>query len=120
MSKTRRKPRHRYDSACWRGAVAGILVWGLAVLGAWGFEAFEPWSPEWFKNLDLPDTLGTICAVAAAPVPIGGWLFIWGDSGPPVRWISSWAFVIAFGVSSYGLLGSLTGVLISWLRGQQR
>lgn len=110
--------RSRYQSAWWRGVALGILVWGITAFGAFAIEALEPNFPEWSKQLDLPDTLGSICAVAAAPVTLGGWLLIWGDAGPPFPWIHSWVFVITFGISSYGLLGGLIGLLTAFMRRQ--
>ncbi len=89
------------------GAVVGDAVWGLAVLGAYLFEALESRFPAWFQNLDLPDTLGSICAVIAAPIAVGGWLFIWGDSGPPYQWIESITFNVGFGLCFYALVGVL-------------
>jgi len=103
------------------GAIAGALFWGAALTGAYAFEAFENLFPQWFLQRDLPDLLGSICSLIAAPVAIGGWLFIWGDNGPPFQWISSLVFKIAFGLCFYGFLGALLGVLCAkWLARKNR
>lgn len=82
-----RKKGWRFFSPWIIGGIAGELFWGLAILGAYFFEAFESSFPRWFLELDLADTFGSICAVVAAPVAIGGWLFIWRDGPQPPAWV---------------------------------
>jgi hypothetical protein len=54
-------------------------------------------------------------AIIAAPVELLGWNFIWFDNGPPagLEWLASNAFVYAFGLCFYGLLGALVGLFIN-------
>ena len=95
------------------GAIAGEAGWGLAILGAHLFEAYEQWFPEWFLRMDLADTLGSICEIMAFPVALGGWMFIWGDSGGPHPWVDSLAFNVGFGLCLYALLGVMIGLFVS-------
>jgi hypothetical protein len=104
------------------GGIAGEFFWGLAILGAYFFEAFASSFPRWFLDLDLADILGSICAVIAAPIAIGGWLFIWGDGPQPPAWVKSIVFNVAFAVCFYGAVGALAGRFVAGIsyRQQQR
>lgn len=88
------------------GAVVAEALWAYAFLGAYAFREFESLLPAWV------DALGSICALIAAPLALGGWLLVWGDNGPPHHWLSSVAFNVAFALAAYGLLGFLTGAVI--------
>jgi len=92
------------------GWFAGDVFWGLTLTGVYFFEAVSRWLGP---TGDLFDTMGNICALIAAPVTIGGWLFIWGDNGPPYSWLGSWTFNISFGLILYGGLGALTATIAS-------
>jgi hypothetical protein len=60
---------------------------------------------------------GPMFAIIAAPVALLGWLFIWGDNGPPHRlWLDTNAFHYIFGVCFYGLVGALVGLFINHRR----
>ena len=94
-----------------QGAVLAIVVWGLSVLCAYAFEAWEPFFPRWAIEFDVPDTLGSVCSVIASPVAVGGWLLIWGDSGPPFKWLENRAFNASFAICFYALVGALIGFI---------
>ncbi len=54
-------------------------------------------------------------AIIAAPVELLGWNFIWFDNGPPagLEWLDSKAFLYAFGICFYGLVGALFALFIN-------
>jgi hypothetical protein len=82
--------------------LTGQAIWALAVLLS---LVLERWSPRWL------DEFSTFVVVVAAPVTIGGWLFVWGDNGPPYEWIESLSFIITFGLAFYGIVGAIVGHL---------
>jgi hypothetical protein len=84
------------------------------------FEFLEkdlPVLPDFFNLFSL------LCAIIALPVEVGGWLFIWGDNGPPYEFLKSLAANILIGLVSYALIGALVGVLVarkrSWRLGMR-
>jgi hypothetical protein len=105
------RKRMKGAAAC-IGAAVGGCIWLLALTGAYAFVFLEGWFPKWFLDLDLADAIGTIIAVIAAPIAVGGWLFVWGDNGPPFVFLGNMAFNIAFGICFYPLLGGVIGFLI--------
>jgi hypothetical protein len=102
------------------GALVGQVFWGHAALLAYLLEAHEAALPLWIRDLDLPDTLGSICSLIAAPVAVGGWLLLWGDSGPPAQWLLSWPLNIAVTGCLYGVLGAVTGSGVSRARRRRK
>jgi hypothetical protein len=96
-----------------QGALFGDLIWAVALVLAYTFEAAEPFFPKWMNQLDLIDTFGSICLIIAAPIAVGGWLVIWGDNGPPYQWLESRAFNILFAICFYAVLGGLVGLLFA-------
>jgi hypothetical protein len=98
------------------GAVLADSLWGLAWFVAYASDTYERLFPVWLRRLDVPDTVGSICALIAAPVPLGGWLLIWGDNGPPYVWIETVAFNVSFGLCFYALLGALAGLAVERMR----
>jgi hypothetical protein len=114
MASRERSSKRRRDLPAWFvGAIIGDAFWGLALFGAYLFETHEQRFPDWFLQRDLADILGSICGVIAAPIPLGGWLLIWGDRGPPFAWFESLPFNIGFGLCFYASLGAIVGRLIS-------
>jgi hypothetical protein len=95
------------------GVIAGWAVWGtLCAL----FYAMQEWSyvlPSWMTDGSAFGFIGAGVAIAWAPVTMGGWFFLWGDNGPPYPWIDSWGFIVTFGMTFYGILGALAGMLFS-------
>jgi hypothetical protein len=77
------------------GMLVGQAVWGLCLGAAMAGG-------------------GAGFAIIAAPVALLGWLFIWGDNGPPHwLWLDTNAFHYVFGVCFYGLAGALVGLFIN-------
>ena len=113
-------PRGWPRSPWFKGTLVAEFIWGLAWFGFYAFDTFGASFPRWFEELDLADTLGSICAVVAAPVSIGGWLLVWGDKGPPFAWIENTAFNFVFGLCFYGVLGAAAGVLCAQLKRRRR
>ncbi len=100
-----------------KGLIWGDIFWGLMFLKLQLSNRFEDFLPKWFE---LPNFLQSICMVLTYPVGVGGWLLIWGDNGPPLRWIDQLPFTIAFGLIFYGLLGAVIGRWIGKRRGGSR
>jgi hypothetical protein len=94
-----------------KGILIGQLAWAaLALELEFQFgQKLEKLLPTWLRSLDVIDAIETPLMVLAAPVTLGGWLFLWGDNGPPYPWIEGWPFVIAFGLGFYGVLGAIAG-----------
>jgi hypothetical protein len=76
------------------GMVAGQLLWGCMAIVASGARS-------------------TILSLLAAPLALGGWLYVWGDNGPPYAWIDSWSGVIAVGLGLYGTVGAAIGFIVA-------
>jgi hypothetical protein len=96
-----------------QGAIFADATWGMAVLFAYVFEAGERYFPKWLRDIDVPDTFGSIFSLIAFPIPLGGWLLIWGDNGRPFPWIESMPFNICFGICFYALIGASIGYLLA-------
>jgi hypothetical protein len=96
-----------------QGCLFGNVVWGVSVLFAFAIENWEAYFPRWANRLDLPDTLGSLFSVIAAPIALGGWLVVWGDSAPPFPWLNDLTFNICFAVCFYALVGGLIGFAFS-------
>lgn len=106
-------PHRERLSAALSGALVGDFFWGLALLGAIVSEFLEPIGPNWLSRFDVYDTVGAIFLVIASPVAVGGWLFVWGDNGPPYRWLDTAEFAVIFGLIFYGIIGATAGVLLA-------
>jgi hypothetical protein len=100
-------------SAMLSGSLLGDFFWATALLGTVLLEYFEGFGPNWLRHSDVFDVVGTFLAIVALPVTIGGWLFIWGDNGPPYPWIEKAEFAVGFGLSFYAFLGALVGLLLA-------
>jgi hypothetical protein len=96
------------------GAVCGLLFWGLSLFGAFVLETYESSFPEWVQELDLVDTLGSVCMIIGAPVVVGGFAFLWGDD-PPFQWLGNTAFHFCFGIVFYALVGARMGAISTGL-----
>lgn len=94
-----------------KGILIAQLAWtALALELEFQFgQKIEKQLPNWVRSLNVIDAIETPLMVLAAPVTLGGWLFVWGDNGPPYAWIEGWPFVVAFGLGFYGLLGAIVG-----------
>jgi len=90
------------------GALLGDLFWALALLIVLLFEFCE----DFGLNFALIEMIAVIFYVVAMPVGIGGWLFVWGDNGPPYAWMETAAFTICFGLAFYGVIGVVVGALL--------
>jgi hypothetical protein len=114
--KSETPPKARQRKPWIIGAIVGVIFWGTALLSVFAFEASEKFAPDWVVKLDLPDTLGSICAIFAVPVIIFGFAFIWGDD-PPYAWLNNIAFNIGFAVVLYGTIGALVG---NWIGSERK
>ena len=93
------------------GVLCGDALWGLMWMVGYAISFFGPLLPTWLRQLCEGPMM--LCAFAAFPVVTGGYLFVWGDNGPPHIWLNSFAFNIAFGLCVYALLGAAIGLLIA-------
>ena len=103
-------------SAPWwlQGMVAGVAVWLVAFLSCLVLESFEAFVPDWLGPLAL------VSGILAMPVMLGGWLFWWGDDGPPFPWLNGvWINVVA-GITLCGCLGVVVAKLLGRLRNRRR
>ena len=96
------------------GVIAGWTLWLILVGIAIAIESLEPKFPQWVQEADLPDTIGGISRLAAWPVVVGGWLFIWGDGAQPPSWVTSLPFNVLVGVILYGSLGAGIAASLPW------
>jgi hypothetical protein len=93
-----------------KGIVAGVAAWLLAFLGVTMLESFEGSLPNWM----VVDAVGSICAVIAFPIMLGGWFFLWGDNGPPYAWMNSVWINVAVGITLCACIGVVVTKLIVW------
>lgn len=56
-----------------------------------------------------------VCGVFAFPLPMLGWLFIWGDNGPPPPF-GNMVFIFGSSILLYCLLGAIAGAVIGLFR----
>jgi hypothetical protein len=88
-----------------------IIIGVLAGWALWAF-AFGLWYSE-RTNLQLlrslPAPVSSCVSVAAVPIAIGGWFFVWGDNGPPYPWLDNMRFNVAANLVIYGILGGVVG-----------
>lgn len=54
----------------------------------------------------IPDFLMIGVGLVAHPIELGGWIFVWGDNGPP-RWANGRAADVSVGLLASGILGAL-------------
>jgi hypothetical protein len=99
----------------WRiGVFLGDALWLLAF--AFFFAVQSNWLPRWLTRSHVIRTVAGYCGLFALPIPLGGWLYVWGDNGPPYEWIDSVAVNTALGILFYGLLGGLLGYVATLIR----
>jgi hypothetical protein len=102
------------------GVVAGWILWLALVCTAIAMEALEPRFPRWVVDADLPDTIGGVCRVAAWPIAVGGWQFIWGDGPQSPSWVTSLPFNVLVGLVLYGSIGMFIGAVYDRLKKQKK
>jgi len=90
----------------------GISLWLLAFMC---FSVLNGgWLPLSITKLPVAKALTGYCALIALPVPLLGWIYVWGDNGPP--FVEYPFFNIVFGILFYGLLGAVLGSLAALIR----
>jgi hypothetical protein len=70
-------------------------------------------------RLEVVQTLDAVCGLFALPIAVGGWLYIWGDNGPPYKWMDSAVLNIAFGLAFYALNGGIIGRIATRTRSRR-
>jgi len=70
-------------------------------------------------RLEAVQTLDAVCGLFALPIAVGGWFYIWGDNGPPYKWMDSAVLNIAFGLAFYALYGGLIGHIATRTRSRR-
>ncbi|BBO34584.1 hypothetical protein [Lacipirellula parvula] len=96
------------------GMLAGWALWAAFFAVAYVVmqrgTAILP-EPGVFKNLI------SVITIAAMPIAIGGFLFVWGDgAGQPPPFMTTMWFNIVFGLILYGALGAMAGAIYGRLR----
>lgn len=99
-----------------KGVIWGMAFWASLWLTVELVDAIQSDSRDFFL-LELVDYIEGICGLMAFPIALLGWMFIWGDNGPPFWWLKGIAFHIGFGLVLYGLLGAVIGRWIGKRRG---
>lgn len=109
-------PNIHRDTKKWRGvtllvigAILGLAVWMLAYLVTAQYSAF----PIWVQESSVFLTIHDACVIISAPVAMLGWLFVWGDHGPPYVWMQSGTFVTVTGLGMAAGIGALIGLGVS-------
>src|SRR4051794_12645686 len=108
--------RHSSRVPAWRiGMAVAISLWLFAF--AFYCAIDSGWFPHSIARLAFVRTFNGYCGIAAAPIPLLGWMYVWGDMGPP--WVEYPIFNIGFGILSYGLVGALIGYVFGFIRTRQ-
>ncbi len=101
----------------WLLGVAGAeAVWLLAVSVSLLIEMLD----DHLSLGVLPEAVQVVPFALAAPVNVVGWLFVWGDDGPPYPGMETWGFAMASSILLYAVLGASAGALIGALAGLSR
>ena len=100
-----------------RGAAWGPLVWSAAATGSSYLNGAERYMPHWVKQLDLIDSIGSLCTLIAYPVSAASFLWIWGGDGP--RWAYSVPLNIVAGILWSLAAGVITGFVFERSHGAQ-
>src|SRR5438093_586414 len=112
MEIANQKPR----VPAWRiGVAVAIALWLLAF--TLFFAEQRGWLPRSITRLPFVRTFTGYCGFVAFPVPLLGWIYVWGDMGPP--FVEYPIFNILFGIFFYGLLGALIGYIANLTRKRQ-
>ena len=90
---------------------AGWAFWLILIVAAYSVDASEQFIPKGARKADIPDTVATVLIVAAFPVKVGGWLFLWGDGSQPPEWVTGLPFNALIGLALYGTLGIIVGTI---------
>ncbi len=91
------------------GALIGLAIWSVAIVGAETLDQVESSFPKWMRDLDLIDFVGSICMIVAYPIAVGGWALVWGDNGPPYAWIENYAINVIAGIMLAVSIGAAIG-----------
>jgi len=75
---------------------------------------------QWFTDITLPDVFEAYCMTIASPLAVGGWMLIWGDNGPPYKWLESTLVNLAAGFLLWGLVGFVIGSGVAKLGNSRR
>lgn len=68
------------------------------------------------RVVPVPGLLDGLARLFAAPVAVGGWLFVWGDNGPPHPFMQTLAFNLLAGGTLYALAGLIIGAAVGACR----
>ncbi len=93
-------------------AFVGLAVWVLAVVVVSQEVLVSVWGHE-----SVAYSVGhLICTIIAAPIAALGWMFVWGDNGPPYSWMDSYAFNLSTSVIISMAAGAAIGNVVVALR----
>jgi hypothetical protein len=92
------------------GMLAGWATWVAFVAMAFYYRDARKFVPQSVR--DVSDFLMLGVELAALPVGLGGWIWVWGDAGPP-WWAKGWAQHVAIGLIVFGTVGALGSSLFT-------
>jgi hypothetical protein len=96
------------------GMLLGWALWLVLAASEFGYERSRSAIPHSIR--ELSDVAFTAVGVAAWPVALGGWLFVWGDGAQPPNWVTWLPFNVAVGLVLWGSLGVIAATVYLRLR----
>ncbi len=93
-----------------RGALAGCLAWCIVATLGRTFQSNPIPLPDPFHFIVSMFT--TVCGILTAPVALGGWLFLWGDNGPPHPILNNVIFNVLCGITVNAAIGAILFTII--------
>ncbi|MEO0529638.1 MAG: hypothetical protein AAF266_03570 [Planctomycetota bacterium] len=96
------------------GAMAGVAVWlaAFTVFALLFFTDILRSLPDWLLESPFVGTVVNACVILSSPIAMGGWFFVWGDNGPPQRWMDNPALNYAIGITCCAMMGAAFGYTI--------
>ena len=97
-----------------RRLIGMILGWAFWIACVAIFSIYNDYARKLVtKSLRaILDFLMIGVGLVAHPIELGGWIFVWGDNGPP-RWASGRAADVTVGLLVSGILGALGSPLFA-------
>jgi hypothetical protein len=88
------------------GMLCGWLFWVVLLAITEALTHNPSLLPRLIRDSEVFKYFFNAAAIAALPIGIGGWFFVWGDNGPPA-WADGWTIHIVAGLALYGAIGAM-------------
>jgi len=99
-----------------KGGLIADIIFLVCLLVSIFFEWLEDYSLGGWNLNNFLGMLRLIIGIIGMPVSGGGWLFIWGDNGPPA-FLANGILQIILGLVLWFIIGALIGFIVGKIKG---